>query len=305
MVIDAGSLTTTSGNVTINTGADAALDAGGLGPGGGEVLLIGSNLTTTVKLGSLDHMAGTLTVTSADGVTLTAQAGLATLHITGTASDDTLTGSKTAANVIDGEAGNDTLVGGDGDDLLTGSAGDDTLDGGGGFDTAVFSGDFADYSIVHNADASLTVSDLRAGSPDGTDILRNIELLQFADAETPCYCRGTLIRTACGEVAVENLRIGDRVMTASGALRPIKWIGRRSYGGRFIIGRKDILPVCIKAGALDDNVPERDLWISPHHAMYLDGVLVDPGISLTACRSYRPTVSKASGISTSSLRPTT
>ena len=33
-------------------------------------------------------------------------------------------------------------------------------------------------------------------------------------------------------------------------------------------GGKDILPVCIKAGALDDNVPERDLWISPHHAMY-------------------------------------
>ena len=54
----------------------------------------------------------------------------------------------------------------------------------------------------------------------------------------------------------------------SGALRPIKWIGRRSYGGRFVMGRKDILPVCIKAGALGDNVPRRDLWISPHHAMY-------------------------------------
>ena len=41
------------------------------------------------------------------------------------------------------------------------------------------------------------------------------------------------------------------------------------------MGRKDILPVCIKAAALDDNVPKRDLWISPNHAMYLDGLLIE------------------------------
>jgi len=94
-----------------------------------------------------------------------------------------------------------------------------------------------------------------------------------------CYCRGTLIATERGEVPVETLAIGDRVTTRAGA-RPIKWIGRRSYGGRFVMGRKDILPVCIKAGALDDSVPQRDLWISPHHAMYFEdeargGVLIE------------------------------
>jgi microcystin-dependent protein len=97
---------------------------------------------------------------------------------------------------------------------------------------------------------------------------------------TPCYCPGTLIKTARGDKRVETLEIGDKVMTASGAARPIKWIGRRSYSGRFVMGRKDILPVCIKAGALDENVPKCDLWISPHHAMYfkdndLDGVLIE------------------------------
>ncbi len=102
----------------------------------------------------------------------------------------------------------------------------------------------------------------------------------FADVGMACYCPGTLIQTERGQKRVEDLKIGDEVMTMSGALRPIKWIGRRRYGGRFVMGRKDILPICIKAGALDDNVPRRDLWISPHHAMYfkdkhLEGVLIE------------------------------
>jgi hypothetical protein len=116
---------------------------------------------------------------------------------------------------------------------------------------------------------------------DEGGIHSNVTGAYIADVEvyTPCYCAGTLVRTARGNEAVETLKIGDEVMTASGALRPIKWIGRRSYGHRFIMGRKDVLPVCIKAGALADNVPARDLWISPHHAMFFadarGGVLIE------------------------------
>jgi N-acetylneuraminic acid mutarotase len=110
-----------------------------------------------------------------------------------------------------------------------------------------------------------------AGASSGA-ILEDIDIV-------PCYCGGTLIETAQGPQSVEALNIGDMVMTASGLARPIKWIGRRSYSGRFILGNTDVLPVCIKAGALDDNVPRRDLWISPHHAMYFkeenDGMLVE------------------------------
>ena len=92
-------------------------------------------------------------------------------------------------------------------------------------------------------------------------------------AAAPCYCPGTLIRTEHGEALVEDLAIGDRVVTVNGA-EEIVWIGRRSFDGRFIQGKTDVLPVCIRAGALGEHLPRRHLWISPLHAMFLDGALV-------------------------------
>ncbi|WP_099347667.1 Hint domain-containing protein [Acetobacter aceti] len=89
-----------------------------------------------------------------------------------------------------------------------------------------------------------------------------------------CYCPGTLIATKDGEVPVEQLKIGDMVRVASGALKKIRWIGRRSYAAEFVSNNRGLLPILIKANALADNVPRRDLKVSPLHAMYLDGVLV-------------------------------
>jgi hypothetical protein len=89
-----------------------------------------------------------------------------------------------------------------------------------------------------------------------------------------CYCPGTLIETESGMVAVEALSIGDHVRTMFGGMKPIKWIGRRSYAGRLIAGRVLLMPVCIKKDAIEAAVPSRDLWVSPGHGIYLDGVIV-------------------------------
>ncbi|PDT13957.1 metal-binding protein [Rhizobium sp. J15] len=89
--------------------------------------------------------------------------------------DDEFTGTD-GNDIFDGSGGNDILNGNAGDDKLTGSAGNDTIDGGAGIDTAVFSGNFANYSLaLNNGDHVLTSAE------EGVDTLRDMEFAKFAD----------------------------------------------------------------------------------------------------------------------------
>ncbi len=89
-----------------------------------------------------------------------------------------------------------------------------------------------------------------------------------------CFLRGTHILTATGAVCVEDLCIGDRLVTRFGGIQPVKWIGRQTFQSRFVEGNRDHIPVCIRAGALGESVPARDLYISPGHSMLIGGQLV-------------------------------
>jgi autotransporter-associated beta strand protein len=93
---------------------------------------------------------------------------------------------------------------------------------------------------------------------------------------TICYYPGTGIRTPSGDVAVEALAVGDRVVIADGRALPVRWIGRNTVSTRFADPLR-VLPIRIRAGALAEGLPERDLLVSPEHALFLDDILIQAG----------------------------
>jgi hypothetical protein len=90
-----------------------------------------------------------------------------------------------------------------------------------------------------------------------------------------CFHPGTRIKITEGEINIEELRIGDNVVTASGEAKPIKFIGRgklsRERTGPW---KKGEGPVKISRFAIDGKAPHSDLYISPEHAIYIDGILI-------------------------------
>jgi hypothetical protein len=93
----------------------------------------------------------------------------------------------------------------------------------------------------------------------------------------PCFAAGTQIGTPDGEIAVEKLKEGDGVLTASGKVRTVKWVGNRRVNCRRHPRALEVMPVRIKAHAFGGNTPQRDLLVSPGHSIYVDGVLIPAG----------------------------
>ena len=280
--LDAGKFVEKAGTVVLNNGTidPTAVELHG-GTLSGSGVLIGNvvnNAEITASGGTLDiqgNVKGSGTLMVGSGATLELDgkvSGGNTLQFTadtGVAQiDDLLNG----ANQQQFNAPISDFVPGDGLDFAVaglGTFGDITSATPGTYDASTHT-----TALTLDDGGSLVATLTMEGDFSGTTFTVS-QTSGFVDVGAVCYCPGTLIETERGQKRVEDLKIGDEVMTMSGALRPIKWIGRRSYSGRFAAGLKNVLPVCIKAGALDDNIPRRDLWISPHHAMYIDGVLIE------------------------------
>ena len=180
-------------------------------------------------------------------------------------------------DVVDGDGGNDTIIGGQGADTMRGSADrdvfiinapdhgiGDSIDGGEAgddFDTldlrgagplrVTFDSDNVENGVVTYFDG--------AGNVTGTTRFINIENV------VPCFTPGTLIATPRGEVPVETLKVGDRIITRDNGLQEIRWVGRRDMTAADFAVAPHLRPVLIRKGSLGSGLPERDMLVSPNH----------------------------------------
>jgi hypothetical protein len=92
-----------------------------------------------------------------------------------------------------------------------------------------------------------------------------------------CFADGTAIQTEQGETPVEAIKAGDSVMTLIDGVptaRTVKWVGERTLDLTRHPKRDLAAPVRFLKGALGDNLPHRDLVVSPDHCMFIDGGLI-------------------------------
>ena len=206
-------------------------------------------------------------------------------------------------DTVTGGTGNDTILGGQGDDELSGGAGLDQIDlgqgdgtdfalGGTGSDTitglsqndTVYGGEDADDSDIdvldlrglgeaQNPGGSLEVEYDSTNPENGTvtfldaagDVTGTAEFFEIENVILPCFTPGTLIATPEGERRVEDLAVGDRIITRDNGIQSIRWLGKRSLSTRELQAAKHLQPVLIREGALGNGLPERDMMVSPNH----------------------------------------
>jgi autotransporter passenger strand-loop-strand repeat protein len=307
-VVSSGGTTTST---TVNDGGVQIVSAGGssldttVNSGDAEIVAAGGTaISTTVNDGGLLVVlpGGTATGTNVSGGTVVStglvldETGTGAVFLGATADGTTVSNGATEFVLSDGMATALTVDAGGTEAVYAGGVASDTdLLIGGVLDIA-----YLPFAV--GGSASVSGGDMLTVSVGGSDYTQKL-MGDYADTTfalsadgaglgtdvtaAPCYCQGTLILTEHGEVPVEDLHIGDRLVTHLGAVRPIRWIGFR----RLSIGRhpapRDVCPIRIVAGALGAGIPRRDLLVSPDHAILLHGRLVPARLLLNGATVRR------------------
>jgi hypothetical protein len=107
-----------------------------------------------------------------------------------------------------------------------------------------------------------------------TIVHRNEETLSATPSDDPaviCFTPGTRVRTENGDVAIEDLGIGDRILTRDNGPQEVLWSGHRRMSGARLFAMPDQRPIRMRAGALGIDRPDGDLIVSPEHRVLVKG----------------------------------
>ncbi len=277
-LVDTGALSG-AGTLTVGAGNSATLSGGAAG------ISVADNGSLTVAGSVSSNITGTGTLDVASGTSATL-AGVASL--VGITDDGALTlGSAYAGSINMGGNGAGSAVDITGADVTSGVL-NTTITNLGYHDTVALGG--ANFTLSGSSDALsesynsstgvVTIHDATNGqtlqvtlglaSGDNASLLHVSEVNGQVEL-TLCFYPGTALATPAGEMLVEELKAGDMVMTAKGAM-PVRWIGHNHIHTRFADPLRS-LPIRIRQGALGGGLPERDLLLSPDHAIFMDGIL--------------------------------
>ena len=255
------------GSDVIDAGQGNDLVYGGLAPTFPDAVNIRDDQGDLLPLNGADSIRGGI--------------GMDTIH--GLDDDDTIDGGQDA-DFIDAGIDDDLVTGGSGNDTITGGQGADTLSGGNDRDLFV-GGNAGDVVDGNEGGDDCDTLDLTGAGPlrviydpsnaeNGTVNFLDADgavtgTMSFVNIENviPCFTPGTLIATPRGEVAVERLRAGDRVITRDNGLQEIRWIGSRALSRADLAAAPHLKPVLVRQGSLGNGLPERDMLVSPNHRL--------------------------------------
>lgn len=89
-----------------------------------------------------------------------------------------------------------------------------------------------------------------------------------------CFLAGSMIRTTTGEVAVEDVQIGDEVLAFdwrnnTDIVRPVVWVGKAHVNVRHGLPDDEAgWPVRVLKDAIADGVPYKDMLITAEHCLF-------------------------------------
>lgn len=99
-------------------------------------------------------------------------------------------------------------------------------------------------------------------------------MLRPTPSERPaviCFTPGTRLRTESGDMAIEDLGPGDRLLTRDSGPQSVLWTGHRRMSGARLFAMPDQRPIRLRRGALGLDRPESDLIVSPEHRVLVTG----------------------------------